>query len=164
MSSDETHLTRSVPLTPRPAEVCSINWILLIQMLGHLNKLLPRAERGRNFTSFSHFQKRTFDSSPTSVATASPQHFGQSDANKSSPVPFCHTPGGWKKNNKKKKKKKKKKQAKKPSKNKKQKQKHKTKQKNFTIHYSIIRIANHCPYFREQGLSPKKSFYDIQRR
>ena len=28
MSSDETHMTRSVPLTPRPAKVPPINWII----------------------------------------------------------------------------------------------------------------------------------------
>ena len=32
MSSDETYPTRSVPLTPRPAAVCPIYWILLIEI------------------------------------------------------------------------------------------------------------------------------------
>ena len=73
-------------------------------------------------------KEKTLDFSSTTTVTASPQRFSQCDANKSSPVTFCHIPGWWTKKT----------------------------QKNFTIRYSVIRIANWCFSLSEQVLLQKR--------
>ena len=77
------------------------------------------------FTPFSYFQKRNLDSSPTIMAAASPRRFGQSDANKNSPVSFCHTTSRG------------------------------TKKKTLTICYSEIKVANRYSSLSEHVLLKK---------
>ena len=51
MSSDETHLTRSVPLTSRPAEVHPINWIPQVIELTLGGTCMYRRHAGEDVTT-----------------------------------------------------------------------------------------------------------------
>ena len=63
MSRDKTHPTRSVPLSPWPAKVCLINWILLTEISQNNN--WSRRRKNLNFKPVKHCLKIDLEPNPS---------------------------------------------------------------------------------------------------